>query len=83
MYVNYQEVLYRAETGPLMKESDFDRKVSKVARDLVKKYDLKYNPAIVVNYDDDIADRFFEAALDFLVEVGVYVTEYQRVIKFT
>ncbi len=83
MYVNYQEVLYRAETGPLMKESDFDRKVGKVARELVKKYDLKYNPDIVVNYDDDIADRFFEAALDFFVEVGVYVTEYQRVIKFT
>ena len=83
MYVTYPEVLYRAETGPLMKENAFDRKVGSVCRELVKKYDIKYDPNIVVNYSDDIADRFFQAALDFFVEVGVYVTDYQRVIHFT
>lgn len=82
-YVTYQEVLYRAETGPLMKEATYDRLIGKVCRELVKKYDLKYDPNIIVNYDDDVADRFFEAALDFFVEVGVYVTDYERIIKFT
>lgn len=83
MLVTYQEVLYRAETGPLMKESDFDRLIGKVARDVVKKYDIKFDPETVVPYDDALADRMFEAAVDFIVQTGVYVTDYERVIKFT
>ncbi len=83
MYVTYQEVLNRAETGPLMKETDYDRKIGKVARELTKKYNIKYDRNILVNYDDAMADRLFEAAIDFIVECGVYVSDYNRIIQFT
>ena len=82
-FVTYQEVLNRAETGPLMKEGLYDRKVGQVARELVKKYNIKFDPENIVNSDDALADRVFEAALDFIVELGVYVTDYERIIQFT
>ncbi|MEG1661121.1 MAG: monomethylamine:corrinoid methyltransferase, partial [Clostridiales bacterium] len=83
MYVTYEEILNRSETGPLMKEEDYDRRIGKVARELTKKYQIKYTRDILVNYDDAMADRLFEAAIDFIVQCGVYVSDYNRVIEFT
>ncbi len=83
MYVTYEEILRRAETGPLMKESDFDRLIGRTARALSEKYDIHYSPEVLVNYDDHLADRLFAAAVDFIVATGVYVTDNERVIQFT
>jgi methylamine--corrinoid protein Co-methyltransferase len=33
--------------------------------------------------DDSLADRVFEAAVDFYSEVGTYITDTERIIKFT
>ncbi len=37
----------------------------------------------VVNLDDDLADRVWEAALDFLVECGIFCLDTGRVIQFS
>jgi len=83
MFVTYQEVLDRAENGPLMKESEFDRLVGKKAKELTRKYNIKFDPGTIVPDDDALADRLFEAAVEFIVDVGVYVCDSERVIKLT
>lgn len=81
--LNYYEILDRCENGPLMKESDYDRLVGQKCKELVKKYDIKYNPEEIVPSDDALADRLFEAAVEFTAEVGVYLTDTGRVIQMT
>jgi len=82
--VNFIDVIDRAATGPMMTQKDFDVKVFIPAlRRTLKKYDIEWNKKEVVNTDDALADRIFEAAVDFYSEVGTYITDTERVIKFT
>lgn len=81
--LNYSDILDRCENGPLMKESDYDRLIGTKAREMAKKYNLKYDPENIIPNDDDLADRMFQAAVDFTAEVGVFVTDTSRVIKMT
>lgn len=82
--VNFIDVIDRAATGPMMTQKDFDVKVFIPAlRRVFKKYDLKRQSKEVVNTDDAYADRVYEAAVDFYSEVGTYITDTERVIKFT
>lgn len=81
--IDIWEVVHRSENGELMEEKLFDRKVGKTAREVIKKYDIKYNPDEVVSSDDSLADRMFEAAVEFFLEVGVYSCDTGRVMKFT
>ena len=73
------EVLHRAETGPIMEEADFERKlVAPTIKRLVKKYSIKFDPQTVVPFDDDLADRLFQAGLDFAEEVGLFCQDTSR-----
>lgn len=76
------EIEQRAMTGPVMKVDDFDLKLAKKARSLVKEYEIKYNPEELL-VDDETADKVFDAAVDFLSEIGLYHQDTQRVIKFS
>jgi hypothetical protein len=40
--ISFWEVARRAETGPMMKESDFDMRISMTAMELAKEYEIKY-----------------------------------------
>ena len=52
--------------------------------ELTSKYEIEYrNDGSLFNMDDGLADRAFRAALDFLVETGVYCTSTGRVLAFT
>jgi len=53
------------------------------ARKLTQKYAIAYDPDTPVPSDDDLADRTFKAAVDFVVQVGVYCPDTGSVIKFT
>lgn len=67
------EVLYRSETGPIMDEADFERKlVGPTIKRLVEKYDIRYNGESFINTQDDLADRVFQAGLDFAILVGMF-----------
>lgn len=78
------EVLQRAETGPIMDEADFERKLLGPAiKNLVEEYDIRYTGEDYVNCDDDLADRVFQAALDLASEVGIFNQSTSRRILWT
>jgi methylamine--corrinoid protein Co-methyltransferase len=78
------EVLKRAETGPMITEQDFERKlVAPTARRLVEEYGIQFNGQTIIPSDDDLADRLFQAGLDFAVEVGMFCQDTTRRITWT
>lgn len=72
----------RSLGGPVMKGDEFDMKFSAKLRELVAKYDIKYNRDEVV-VDEATADAVFDAAVDLLAEVGLYHMDTERVVEFT
>ena len=65
------EIAERTRKGPKMMEKDWDMKFYKTITHLVKKYEIKYpGDEHWFNMDDDLVDRAFEAALEFLEEMG-------------
>ena len=50
---------------------------------LLKEYDITFDSEIIVNQDDQLADRVWAAAIDFLVTCGVYCQSTGRVILHT
>jgi methylamine--corrinoid protein Co-methyltransferase len=78
------EVLKRSDTGPIIDEIDFERRmVAPTIKKLVEKYQVEYSGDIFVNFDDDLADRVFQAGLEFASEVGVYHHDTRRRITWT
>lgn len=82
--VDFLEICERALNGPIMTESDFDMKVfvPKLGQ-VLEQYDIRYDPNTPVPSDDALADRVFQAAVDFFSEVGVYCQDTNRVIQFS
>lgn len=76
------EFQQRSLTGPVMKADEFDLEFSMKVRELVAKYDIKYDPDQVI-VDDTTADHIFEAGVELLAETGIYHVNTERVIKFT
>lgn len=84
MTFNYlPEIVKRSETGPYSKESDYDLTLARCAADLVRKYDLKFDPSVLVPDDDGLADRLYQAGLDLFVEMGAYNQSTERRILFS
>jgi methylamine---corrinoid protein Co-methyltransferase len=77
------EIVKRAQSGPYMKESDFDLKVIKRIKELVKEKGIKYDPNVLCPADDDMADRVWEAGLQLFLEFGAYCQTTERCIRFT
>ncbi|MEN3034846.1 MAG: monomethylamine:corrinoid methyltransferase [Candidatus Methanosuratincola sp.] len=77
------EVIDRTETGTYMEETEFDLKiVAKKCRELVKEYDIRYDPKQIITSDDSLADDVFEAGLRLALEAGIYCIDTKRVVKF-
>ena len=51
------EVLRRAETGDYIKEDDYNMKLYKTNKKLVKKYGLKFDKENVIVSDDQMASN--------------------------
>ena len=81
--IGFWDVIGRSESGPLVKEKEFDLRVGQVARQMVEKYDIKYDPQNVIPADDGLADRVYQAGLDLFLELGIYCRDTGRLIKFT
>ncbi|MFX1283173.1 MAG: monomethylamine:corrinoid methyltransferase [Promethearchaeota archaeon] len=78
------EVLDRAQNGPICLEGDFDLKLLvPELRRVVKEYDICFDPAIPVPQDNTLADSLWKAAMDLYLEVGTLVTDTHRRILFT
>jgi len=82
-FFDFLEVIRRAESGEVMKEADFDKKLGKKVLSLMKQYEIRYDPKCVIPTDDGLADRVYQAAVDLFLDLGVYCTDTQRLIHFT
>jgi len=81
--IGFVELCRRAQTGPTMDEQTFDLDVVfMTARKLCEKYKIKYDPKTPVPSDDDLADRVYQAAVDFVVAVGIYIPDTNSIVKF-
>ncbi len=78
------DIAERMQRGPKMDENVWNMGLFQKMNELTERYQLFYpKDAPVFNLDWDIADRAFRAAIDFLVETGVYCTSTSRVIQLS
>ena len=78
------EVLDRAQNGPVCLEKDFDLKILvPELRRVIKDYDICFDPSTPVPEDESLADSLWEAAMDLYLEVGTLCTDSHRRILFT
>lgn len=78
------EICRRAQQGPTVSEESFDLDcLYATLTRLIKKYDIKYDPDNPVPSDDALADKIFDAAVDFFAECGIYVRSTKTVVHFS
>ncbi|MBU1050890.1 monomethylamine:corrinoid methyltransferase [Candidatus Bipolaricaulota bacterium] len=82
--MNFKEIAKRSETGPLTEAKDFLMKsVAANAMRLSKEYDITWDGKTLINLDDDMADRCFQAGRELFINTGVYSMNSSRVVKFS
>jgi len=82
--VGFTEVISRAYTGSHYSEKEYNLKIfAPKVKEIVEKYEIKYDPENVVPGDDDLADRVFKGGVELYTHVGTYCTDTGRVIMFT
>lgn len=73
----------RAETGPIIKEKDFIlRRYWPRLKELIREYDIRYDPENPVPTDDTLLDDVFKAGTDLLLDVGFLCIDTSRIITF-
>jgi methylamine--corrinoid protein Co-methyltransferase len=78
------EILHRAETGPIIEELDFESKlITATVKQLINKYEIKFDKNVIVPSDDDLADRIFQAGMELAVEVGMFCQDTNRRITWS
>lgn len=78
------KIYQRAQQGPKMSADTFDLdRLYATLTSLVSKYDIKYDSDNPVPSDDALADKVFDAALDFFVQCGVYIQSTKTVVSFS
>src|SRR4030042_5278433 len=82
--IDLLEVFDRADTGPLIPDTDYymGRFVPELAGTIAR-YGIKWDRKTIVNTDDDLADRVFQAAIDLIAEAGAYCSDTSRVMEFS
>jgi methylamine---corrinoid protein Co-methyltransferase len=75
------DIVQRSLNGPIMDEEDFNNiHVSAGLGKVIKEYGIEVDKEHLINFDDDMADRVWNAALDFLAACGVYNQSTGKVI---
>ncbi|MFQ5610586.1 MAG: monomethylamine:corrinoid methyltransferase [Anaerolineae bacterium] len=81
--LNYLEAIKRAEIGPMSTSDDFAMQlIARKVPELQKKYDIRYDPKVRVNTDDDLADRVWQAGRELLLHTGLFSLNSRRRIVF-
>jgi methylamine--corrinoid protein Co-methyltransferase len=85
MYMNERllEIFQRSRAGTYMTETEYDLRLAKRTQELVKEFEILFDPQLVCPSDDAMADRAFEAGVQLLLDVGAYHIDTGRVISFT
>lgn len=80
---NLIDFMERAVSGPIVLENDFNLKqLIPNIRKILKDFSLTYTAETPVPGDDDFADRLFAAAIEFVIQTGIYCDDTNRVIQF-
>ncbi|MBI4329954.1 MAG: monomethylamine:corrinoid methyltransferase [Chloroflexi bacterium] len=74
-----KEFIRRSLDGPVMRELEFDLKMSRQLGRLTSEYSIRFNPEEMI-CDDAIADAIWQAALQLLEKVGIYNADTNRVV---
>lgn len=75
------DIINRSLNGPIVDEETFNNQhVTAGVYRVVKEYEIRVPGEIIVNQDDELADRVWRAAIDFLAHCGVYCQSTGRVI---
>ncbi|MDP3061612.1 MAG: monomethylamine:corrinoid methyltransferase [Chloroflexota bacterium] len=78
------DIAERMQRGPKVDENAWNMGLFKKMNELTAKYQLYYpKDGSFFSTDDAVADRAFRAALDYLVEKGIYCLTTGRVIQLT
>lgn len=76
------DIIERGLNGPVVEEEEFNSKhITQGIYRVVKEYEIKLKTNSIMNLDDDLADRVWAAAVDFLASCGVYCQTTGRVIQ--
>ncbi len=82
--IPFIEVIDRSLTGPYCLQEEFDLNVFvPKLREVARKYKIKFDPDMSIPWDDDLADRVFQTAVQFYSQVGTYCIDTERIIKFS
>jgi methylamine--corrinoid protein Co-methyltransferase len=82
--ISLLDVAERAQKGPKMDENAWNMGLFEKMNELIKRYDIRVpDDCAFFNEDDDVVEKVFQAAIDFLAEQGVYFVSNGRVIQFT
>ncbi len=82
--IDFVEICRRTTSGPLISETKFDTELffPKIM-ELVSKYEIQPDLENPVNRDNGVADAIYQAAVDLMVETGVYCPDTQRIIEIS
>ena len=78
-YEHLLAVLEKAEQGPVVDEKEWDtRFIGTKTKDLIQKFDINWDPNMLVPNDDALADRLFEASWELALDSGAYCVSTRR-----
>jgi methylamine--corrinoid protein Co-methyltransferase len=82
--ISLLEIAERAHTGKKLTEGDWNLQLFRTVQSLLTRHSLKYSgPDRFFDVDNEEVDRFFDAAIALLCELGVYCVTTNRVISLT
>jgi len=83
--ISLVEIAHRMRTGPRMSDKEWNMALFRKITELVGEYKIKCptEPTDWINTDDSLADAAWQAAVDFVVEVGCFCINRERVVRFT
>ena len=78
------DIVDRANNGPVMDEKEFDLEhvADGIAR-VVREHEVVFDADVIIQQDDAMIDRVWDAALEFLTATGIYNTSTRRVMRFS
>ena len=80
----FLELIERSHHGPTVARDDWDIDgVALPVAERVERFELERPEGELVARDEALLDRYYEAARDLLLEVGVYNQSTSRVIRFS
>lgn len=82
--MNFKEIAKRSESGPLMEGNDFlMKRVAANVTELKNAFQVKWDGHTLVNEDDQLADRCWQAGKELILRAGLYSMNSRRVIEFS